>query len=338
MAKVYGMVLAAGMGTRLMPLTRERAKPSVPLMGRPLAAYAMERLAAAGIRDMAMNLYHHAEATQRALEPWRPSGVRLHVVVEETLRGTEGGVAYGYRALLDHHGQFDEDDVLVVMNADILFWPDLDAALALHRRHEALATMVLVPDPRENSDVAVDAGGRVQRILGYVSAHASAGAAPAGDLTQTLFTGVHLLSPRALPALADMGCIIRSAYRRFMREGEAVYGYVDPSRFTDLGNLDRYLGAHLDLLSGRLRWPSLPPAADGVYVDPAAAVDPRASVERSFVAPAAKVVGAVRVDRCVVWPGAEVRQDISCSVVTPTEAVSIPGASQPASARVEPRR
>ena len=128
------MILAAGYGTRLWPLTIDRAKPSIPFMGRPLVGYVAEYLARYGFRDIVVNLHHRPESVRAALGDGTRFGVRFHYVSEPAILGT-GGALDNARALLD-------GDAFVVVNGKIATDINLDAALETHRRTRALATLV----------------------------------------------------------------------------------------------------------------------------------------------------------------------------------------------------
>ena len=139
---MLGMVFAAGLGTRLAPLTQRLPKPVVPLMNRPLARYSLEALAAAGVERCALNTHHLADAVPEALEGHVPTGMTARFVHEPKLLGTGGGLRHALTALIDEFGA-DDDTPILVMNGDILFWPELERALAVHRRLGAVATVVL---------------------------------------------------------------------------------------------------------------------------------------------------------------------------------------------------
>ncbi|MCC6874866.1 MAG: NTP transferase domain-containing protein [Sandaracinaceae bacterium] len=302
---MIGMVLGAGLGTRLRPLTDRLPKPVVPLFDRPLAAYALERLFAAGVRDAVMNTHHHAAEVVRALEGHVPEGMRLRFVHEPELLGTGGGIRNALSILRDEVG---DGGPMLVINGDVLFWPDLEGALALHAELGAVATMVLREDPRakELGAIEVDGGGRVRRLLGKPEG------APLGE---RMFTGVHVLSPRALADLPEQGCIVRKSYRAWIDRGEVVAGFTDPSPWRDLGTLQEYLRAHLDALEGALVWPgrALP---RGSWIAPGARVE-GATIVASAIGQGAYVAPGVRLERSVLWPGARVEQSDRDAIWTP---------------------
>src|SRR3712207_1391026 len=154
------MILAAGYGTRLWPLTIDRAKPAIPFMNRPLVGYVAAYLAGYGFDDVVVNLHHRPESVREALGDGSRFGVRLHYVEEPEILGT-GGAIDNARALL-------EGDAFVVVNGKLATDIDLAAALETHRRENALATLVLRPNPgRERYSVVNVGDGLVTGFGGY---------------------------------------------------------------------------------------------------------------------------------------------------------------------------
>jgi mannose-1-phosphate guanylyltransferase len=298
---MQAMILAAGLGTRLRPLTDERPKPAVPVGNRPLGRYALDGLAAAGVGRAVMNSHHLPEAIDRCLVSDAPEGMTLTRVHEPRLLGTGGGVKNGWR-------QLDPDEPLLVVNSDILFAPDLGELLDAHARSGATATMVLRADPdaARFGAVEIDADGWVRRLLGE----------PAGDpgpLRALMFTGVHVLAPRALDELPDEGCIIRESYRGWVARG-AARAVVSDAPWRDLGTLEQYLAANVELAR----------RAGGNLVHPEARVAESAHLDACVVGRGASVADGARLSRVVVWDGATARPgELADAVVTPRRMVPV---------------
>ena len=125
------MILAAGYGTRLWPLTIDRAKPAIPFMGRPLVGYVAEYLARFRVKEIVVNLHHRPESVRDALGDGSRFGVRFHYIEEPTILGT-GGALDNARGLL-------EADTFVVVNGKIATDINLEEALRTHERTGALA-------------------------------------------------------------------------------------------------------------------------------------------------------------------------------------------------------
>ena len=313
------MVLCAGFGTRLRPLTDKLPKPLVPLCGLPLLRFNFALLQKAGVEELVVNTHHlAAEMEKGARAIARDLGLGIQVSREEKhILGTGGGVRRA-QAMLG-------EGTFFLLNGDMLFDVDLSAALAAHRAARAVATMVLAPYPKGASygAVEVDQDFNVRRIAGR-------GAQPEPGLTKMHFTGVHIAEPdltARLPAEGESD-INRTAYVRLIHEGAKVHGYLQSGYWGDLGAARSLLRANLDMLEGRVPLTRFRPLADpfagleerapGVWVHPQAQVDvelrgPVLIRERAQVAKGARigpgvVLGAgVRVDagaeveRAAVW-------------------------------------
>ena len=156
------MILAAGYGERLWPLTADRTKPALPVLGKPLVGYTAEYLAGFGITEVVVNLHHHPDSVRRSLGDGSQFGVTLEYVHEPVILGT-GGALDNARALL-------EDDTFVVVNGKLITDLDLKAALREHRARNALATLVLRPNPKFERFSFVELNdGLVQRFAGMPS-------------------------------------------------------------------------------------------------------------------------------------------------------------------------
>lgn len=327
MEPVVGMVLCAGLGTRLRPLTARLPKPAVPVCGLPLVRYALALLAGAGARRAAVNVHHLPDAMAAAARASAAAlGLELAVSREPVIAGT-GGALREARALLG------DAAAVVVVNGDVLFDLDLAAAVRAHHASGALATMVLtrMPEGAAYAAVETDAAGAVRRIAGRFG--------PGGEgLAPWHFTGVHVLSPELLarvPAAPFELDVNRHVYPPLMEAG-LVRGHVVAGAWDDLGTPARYLAANEDVLSGRFplaRFHGASPFAGhepfghpgvwlgaGAHVDPGAAlhapalVGPGARVEAGATVGPAAVVGAgarigagARVAHAVVWEGTHVR-------------------------------
>lgn len=292
------MILAAGLGTRLRPLTEILPKPAVPYFDRPIAAHALAQLAAVGVTDVVLNAHHLADRLEPALRPFVPNGMHVEVVLEPNLLGTGGGVRQALHRQIERLGAPADDEPILLMNGDVVFFPDLLQAIDRHRVESALATMVVRRDPRARELGAIDvAEGRVARILGRPSNDTQAGS--------MMFTGVHVLSGRAIAWLPEEGCIVRKGYIPWLTAGERVAAHVEEAPFRDCGTLAEYLAAHLDGFSGTVR------------VDTSIAADAVVSgalLDRCAVGRGASIDPGVRLTRCVVWPGEHVKESATDAV------------------------
>lgn len=287
--RVRAMLVAAGFGTRLHPLTAELPKPALPVGNRPVAWYALDHLARSGFDEVVINTHHLGDRLTRALEPVCPAAIRARFVHEAEILGTGGGVRNAWKP------QPGED--FVTVNAKLLFAPDLTRALAVHRESGAIATMVLtaLPEGSKFTPIHVDADGRVRGIGG--AAPGDLGAAP-----RRMFASVQILSERAYRDLPENGDIIAAAYRPWLARGEVVMGVTDGGPWMDVGvSLRHYLDANLALAGGRIRWPGIMPTADGSLVASSARLEPGSRVQDSIIGEGASVAERAELRRCVMW-------------------------------------
>ncbi len=297
------MLLCAGLGTRLRPLTNERPKPLVPLLGRPIAAYALDRLAHVNVRSVVANTYHLGDRVQPSLEPFtRAHGMSLDCVHETVLLGTGGGI----RNALDRLGT----DPFIVFNGDVLAAPDLARAQRVHRETGARMTMILREDPAADAlgSIEVTDEGRVVRIL-------NEGAASATPTRNCMFTGVYVLSPDVRDDLPENGCIVRHSLRRWLARGDRVSAIVDDGPWFDLGTIASYAHVTFGLLDGTIAFPGISPAKDRSRVG-------EISLGRASIGPHCDVSDGVVIDgdgelsRVIAWDGAKVHAPMHDVIVT----------------------
>lgn len=296
------MILCAGLGTRLRPLTLELPKPAVPLLNRPLVGYAMSLVRALGLQRVTINTHWLPDGMREAaLQEAAREGLELRVSHEPAVLGTGGGLRQA-REL----GLVARDRPLVVLNGDVLFDVDLRRVVRTHLDSGARATMVLRPMPAGGSysPVEADADGRIRRIGRY---------GEPGHGPGHLFTGVHVLSPEALDLLpeGEVG-VIETVYAPLLERGERVQAAFETGRWLDLGDPPGYLDAHLRLLGEAL-------VASGAHVGEGARIERSCVGEGAFVGEGAEVIDSV------VWAGARVEagERVERTVVTPKVRVRV---------------
>ena len=288
------MLVTAGFGTRLAPLTDILPKPAVPVGNRPVAYYGLDVLARAGIRDVVLNTHHLARELERSVREVAPPALQLRFVHEPQILGTGGGVKNAWSP--------EPDETFVVMNGKLLFAPDLTAAAALHAASGAFATMIVkwVPDGDPTAVVQVDDELIVRGLPGCRDA-------PTMPVRRCMYTGVSLLSAAAHRELPDNGCLIRDGYARWIDRGARVLAYVDVGEFRDVGmSHAHYLEANLALASGNVRWPGIEPVPGIGLCAASASLDRSARVEQCVIGARAQIEAGTQLTRCVVWPDARV--------------------------------
>lgn len=303
-AMTVAWILAAGLGTRLAPLTLERPKPLVEVCGRTLIVHTLQLLAAAGVRDVALNSHWLHPALPEALSDHVVvDGQRLGVTItfEPVALGTGGGLL-GLRAVLPGDG-----GRVLVANADALI--DLDVAALLSSPSGPLATLVLksVPDVAKYGALGTDDDDRIVTFAGRVP--------PLGPVRrERMFCGWHLVEPRALDVLPEVdvdrttspptvrgveSCINKEGYPRWLKDGATLRGVDHDGLFLDVGTPERLWEANRLLLSGEVTTTSLRPF-DRFEARP----------DRVFVHPGAHVADSARlVGPCLVDDGAVIEED-----------------------------
>lgn len=280
------MILAAGYGTRLWPLTIDRAKPAIPFMGRPLVGYVAEYLAGYGCREVAVNLHHRPESVRAALGDGSRFGVKLHYVEEPIILGTSGA--------LDNARDFLEGGSFVVVNGKIATDIDLAAALETHRSTNALATLVLRPNPsRERYSVVEVSDGRVLKFGGML---ASDNAGNHVDDAPLMFTGIQILEPRIFEYI-PRGVFSHSTtevYPEAIKRGETVAAHVAEGQWYELSTVKRYLDTSLALMKGEGR---------SVELGEGSEVDEGAEVSESVLWEGVRVRKGARVRRAILGAG-----------------------------------
>jgi len=232
------MILAAGPGTRLRPLTDSLPKPLLPIAGRPLIVWNLLLLRRHGITEVIINLHHLGHLIEQALRDGSQFGMRIAYSKEPALLGTGGG--------LKQAEVFFGGEPFVVLNGDTLVEMDLRDMAAAHGRHDALATMAVRADPDAErwGAVELDEAHRVIRINGR-------GKNAGGGTGKRMFAGVHVMHPRLLADVpAGRESSIIEAYVRAIQAGEVVAGYDLAGYWSDIGTPDRYAQAQRDAEAG----------------------------------------------------------------------------------------
>jgi NDP-sugar pyrophosphorylase family protein len=235
------MILAAGLGTRLRPLTSEFPKALVPLNGRPLIEYTLLILRRYQFREVIINLHHQGEKIASVLGSGSRWGMRISYSREPDILGTGGGISHVRDQLME--GPF------LIINGDVLIDVDLRRVAEFHSTAHALSTLILRKD--ENADrwgaVEINRDSRICRIRGKPSSLET-------GLEKRMFTGVHLAEPRIFDYLPREGYSnIMDAYIRMLESREPVMSYTMTGYWQDIGTVDRYRSAEKDLGSGKVR-------------------------------------------------------------------------------------
>jgi NDP-sugar pyrophosphorylase family protein len=250
------MILAAGLGTRLRPLTDDRPKALVEIAGRTLLEITLFRLRDFGISEVIINVHHFADKVQDYLQAKRNFGMRIEISREEALLDTGGGLKKAAWFFLENS---DREEPFLVHNVDVLSTIDLENMVRFHHRNQALATLAV--QDRETS-----------RYLLFDDRHMLCGrragregeaelVRPVRAAEARAFTGIHVISPRIFARITQDGVFsIIDSYLNLSQGGERIVAFrADGYYWRDLGRPEHVAQAVRDLEREILR----PPAQKG---------------------------------------------------------------------------
>jgi len=305
------MILAAGYGERLWPLTADRGKPALPVLGKPLVGYVAEYLANNGVSEAVVNLHHAPESVRIALGDGSRFGLHLDYVFEPVILGTSGG--------LDNAREHFQDETFIVVNGKIITDIDLRAAIATHRESHALATLVLMRNTnRERFSIVETRNGLIDRFAGMPSLHDD-GEPP------LMFTGIHILEPRIfeyIPRGVFSDSVI-DVYPKALAAGERIAAHVGDGMWFELSTLRRYLDISLALMEREGR---------DVFAGAQSEIEDPREVRESVLWNNVTIEGGARVSRAVLGDGVRVRSNQIVQGAVMVRADLVAGKSPPAKA------
>lgn len=282
------MILAAGRGERLRPLTDHLPKPLFPILGEPVVVRTLRQLARLGVDEVVMNLWHLG-AKFRATLGDRCEGVTLRYVDEATLLGTGGGVRnarayWGNRAVLVINGKID------VALGDLSWTRAHDGA-----REAATLLLRSVADDNPYTAVQTTVDGAGPHVTGF------GGAAESG--TRSMFAGAHLIEPRVLDRLPEgASCIVRQGYEPLLGEGARIGAAFHEGRWAAIETAQNYLDANLSLLPNTAVTTPNGARLIRAYVAPDANIGPEAEIVDSVVWAGTTVPPQTRLFRAIATP------------------------------------
>lgn len=234
------MIMAAGVGSRLMPLTMQIPKPMVPMANKPLMENIVEVLQGHGFTDIMANLHYHANVIEDYFANGSHWGVNMNYSLETELLGTAGGVKNCENFL---------DETFVVVSGDALTDIDLTKLLAAHRKNGAIATIALkeVAEVEHFGVVVTDELGRINQFQEKPS--------PEIALSNLANTGIYIFEPEIFKYIPvrqfyDFG---KQVFPHLVKIKAPFYGVEVADYWCDIGNLDTYRSAHSDILQGLVK-------------------------------------------------------------------------------------
>jgi NDP-sugar pyrophosphorylase family protein len=237
------MILAAGLGTRLRPLTDDRPKALVEVAGRTLLEIAISRLRSFGVCEVIINVHHFADMVVSYLKANHNFGMRIEVSCEEVLLDTGGGVKKAAWFFQENSGSTAP---FVLHNVDVLSNIDLGRMIQVHKENRALATLA-VQDRKTSRYLLFD---EHNQLCGRRTGKNHDELVQSSPNPQALaFSGIHVISRRLLPLLTEEGAFsIIASYLRLASQGERILAFsADEYYWRDLGKPEGVAQAALDL-------------------------------------------------------------------------------------------
>lgn len=227
------MIFAAGLGTRLRPLTEHRPKALVEINGVTLLEIVARRLIAAGVTDLIINTHHFADQIAAFLRQKSNFGVRLALSYEAQLLDTGGGLKKAAHF-------FDDGRPFFAHNVDVISTLDLREIYRRHAARQALATLAVQARPTSRYLIF----DRQNELCGWKSLRENRlewARAPRGETSELAFNGVHVISPRLLQNMTEEGAFsIIKTYLRLAGAGEIIQAFrMDECYWRDAGRAER---------------------------------------------------------------------------------------------------
>lgn len=231
------MILSAGLGTRLRPLTYQIPKPLIPVLDRPIIIYVIELLKKYGFKELIINLYHLPQAIADSLGDGSDFGVEIKYSWEKELLGTAGAIRE-VKSLL-------EKETFLVINSDILVDIDLNDLVEFHHRKEAEATLAIKisKEADEYGAIGLD---KENRIVSFVELTMGK------PLVSGIFTGISVMEPTIFQYISEgSDGLGDEVFPKMLLNGENLYGYTWVKYWLDIGTPERLARAEKDIKNGK---------------------------------------------------------------------------------------
>lgn len=316
------IIMAGGEGSRLRPLTCGRPKPMVPVVNRPIMEHIINLLKKHDLYDIGVTLQYMPEAIRDYFGRGSEYGVHLRYFVEDVPLGTAGSVKNAENFL---------DETFIVISGDALTGIDLTEAIKFHRQKGAMATLVLtrVDTPLEYGVVITAEDGRVRQFLekpGW------------GEVfSDTVNTGIYVLEPEVLGFFkaGQKFDFSQDLFPILLEKNLPLYGVTVPGYWCDIGNLEQYLQAHIDILDGQVEveMPGVE-QSPGIWIGDQAEIDPSAKINAPALIGAGTRLGAnVTVDswsvigeNCTIGEQSSIKKSVLWNHALTGPSVSLRGA------------
>jgi len=286
------MILAAGLGTRLQPLTDKRPKALIPVVNQPIIVRVIDYLKSHGVTQIVVNAHHHYQQLLDYLAGGAFS-VDIDVRVESEILGTGGGIK--------NTSDFWDDEPFVVINSDILTNIDLSRAYEHHIEKRGLATLIL-HDCEPFNQVQIDSNHLVTEFF------------PKNGPGRLAFTGIHILDPEMLSHFPEEAFFnIIGCYTQLIQSGRKIRAFISEDHYWhDIGSVEGYVQANKTLLGDRFS------KGTGCQVDPSAKLE-----EWVVVGDEGRIERDVEIKRSILWEAVTVRAGVKVidSIITSSQDV-----------------
>ena len=300
---LQAMILAAGLSTRMRPLTLEVPKVLLPVIGKSHLQRHLDYLQSQNISSVAMNLFHGKDLLKKEI---KNVSDQIQTFDEDPIRGTGGGIL-GMKS-------FVKSDHFVVMNCDFMTDVNLSKMFEFHIKNNALATLFLplLPPKTKYSKVSLDSDKKIQSFKAKSS--------------QNFFGGIHIMSKKIFDHFpSDHNfCIIKNVYEPLIEKGEKILGFTDPkARWFDLGELHLYLRSLLSLVQKPLSWMT-DVTPDSSWIHDSVELLGDVTSRNVIIEKNSRVEEGTLIENSIVFPGTRVKSNEYRNVIlTPDHKVQI---------------
>lgn len=301
-----GILLVGGMGTRLMPLTRDTPKPMLPIAGLPVTEHQLMAAKRAGIKTIVLATSYLSEVFTPYFGDGSRWGLDVRYAVEETPLGTGGAIKNAAAALNITAGS---DEPIVIFNGDVLSSHDLGKQIQEHVANRADVTLHLthVEDARAYGCVPVDENGRVTAFLEKME----------NPITNTINAGSYVFHPSVIETIAanTVVSVERDVFPALVTAGKKIYGYVEDAYWLDIGTPRALLAGSKHLVGGEFKVDTTSTIAasailqDGTSVGQKCNIHENTIISGSIICAGVDVGARSEIRNSFVAPGSHVPKD-----------------------------
>ena len=310
------MILAAGFGKRLQPLTRILPKPMFPVLGRPLLSHTFDLLRSANISEVAVNIHHLPDSIINYFEKEKPPHLNLHFSREERILGTAGGIK--------KMQGFLEDGSFILINSDIITDIALNQVIDFHKKNNSKLTLVVRQDisPEQYDSIEICEDGRIVHFVGASSKNIPE------KTTRVMFTGIQIMEPEIFERIpAGQFCgTTEDIFPQMVQDGIPIYGYIYDGYWKDMGSRESYLQVNADALDEKVFLKGIfQNELNGPFIIPPVLVGHNCHIAENskigphtVIGPNCKIKNGAVVENSILWEGVTigVGSTVKGSVVT----------------------